>query len=532
MNLFRLILLVLFVPSLASCGSTSPAQTGETAGTSPAAETAPMAPAILPPPQTPGEYLPAACRFTLPQDLVEGVDVECGYLTVPEQRSTTSVHTGRLIRLAVAIFHPPGGAVYPDPVIFLTGGPGFSAMEAMYYQFEALSEAPHAAGRDLLVFDQRGIGLSQPALDCPGYDHFALESLRLQAEGQALDDQQMLEITLEQLSLCRDALAGIADLSAYHTAASAADVNDLRLALGYEQINLWGGSYGSRLALEVMRRYPQTLRSVILDAIYPPDVDLYVSAPANFHRSLERMFASCAENPVCDQSHPNLRQVFYDTVARLNTQPVVREIWEPNSGEEIQVKLDGNTLIGLTFQLLYDSKIRYLLPKYIAAANQGDFTAFDRIREAILIRQKYSSRGMMFSVQCHEEIAFSSLDDFQKEAAKYPELASFYQQSILGMLTYRVCESWGAGAADESANQPVYSDIPTLLFSGEFDPITPPSWGAHTASTLENAYHYEFPGVGHGASALSGCPRQMMVEFLGNPGRPPDDACIASLLDP
>lgn len=532
MNTLKLLLFTLLIPGLAACESATPTQKSAVTSTSPAAEAPARAPAILPPPQTPGEYLPAACRFHLPQDLVEGRDVACGYLTVPEQRSQESLQTGRLIRLAVAVFHPTGGATYPDPVIFLAGGPGFSVLEALYYQFEALSEAPFAAGRDLVVFDQRGIGLSQPALDCPGYDRFALDSLRRQAEERSLDDQQMLELTLAQLSLCRDTLSGSADLSAYHTAASAADVNDLRTALGYEQVNLWGGSYGSRLALEVMRRYPQMLRSVILEAVYPPDVDLYLSAPANFHRSLERMFTSCAENPVCNQSYPHLRQVFYETVDRLNTLPVTREIWDANSGEKIPTTLDGTMLLGLTFQLLYDSKIRYLLPEYITAASQGDYAAFDHIREAILARLRYSSRGMMFSVQCHEEIAFSNLQDFQAEVAKYPELESFYQQSLLGTLAYRVCQSWGAGVADESANQPVHSAVPTLLFSGEFDPITPPSWGAHAASTLENAYHYEFPGVGHGASSLSGCPRQMVAAFLNSPNEAPNDDCIASLLNP
>jgi pimeloyl-ACP methyl ester carboxylesterase len=235
---------------------------------------------------------------------------------------------------------------------------------------------------------------------------------------------------------------------------------------------------------------------------------------------------------VCNQSYPNLRQIFYDTVARLNAQPVLREIWDPTSGEKIQARLDGTTLLGLTFQLLYDSKIRYLLPEYITAASQGDFTAFDHIREAILYRLKYSSRGMMFSVQCHEEVPFSNLEDFLTVVEKYPELESFYQQSLLGTLTYHVCQSWGAGAAEDSANQPVYSDVPTLLFSGEFDPITPPAWGARTARTLANSYHYEFPGVGHGASSLSGCPRQMVAEFLNFPNTAPDDTCIAEMLNP
>jgi pimeloyl-ACP methyl ester carboxylesterase len=104
-----------------------------------------------------------------------------------------------------------------------------------------------------------------------------------------------------------------------------------------------------------------------------------------------------------------------------------------------------------------------------------------------------------------------------------------YNNAILGELAFRVCQEWGAGEAGESANQPVTSSIPTLLMSGEFDPITPPEWGRHAAETLENGYFYEFPGVGHGASLADNCPMQMMEQFLEHPESPPDDACISGM---
>lgn len=478
----------------------------------------------------PGTFQPAQCPFVLPQDMRQGEDVECGYLTVKEQRgSEGDASQGRVLQLAVAIFHPPSGVTHPDPVVFLSGGPGASALEPMRYQYEALSEPVFATGRDLVVFDQRGVGLSRPALDCPTYDDLALELVDREIDGRSVSDEEVGELVMGTLRTCQDALVVVADLSAYNSAASAADVEDLRLALGYPEINLWGGSYGTRLALEVMRRYPSGLRSVILDAVYPPDVDLYVEAPANFERALDRLFEACAANEVCNSAHPDLRATFFDMVQRLNTAPVLLETEDPVSGDIRRTWIDGDTVLALTFQLLYDGRLRYLLPEQFAAAGQGDYRAFELAIAALVHMASISSRGMMLSVQCHEEIAFSSIEAFQAEAARHPDVAGMYPNSLLGGLAYRACQEWGAGRAEASADEPVSSDVPTLIMSGEFDPITPPAWGQRAAATLSSAYVYEYPGVGHGASAVPGCPQQMFVAFLENPAFPPDDACLAGM---
>ena len=490
-------------------------------------------PSVLPlfpaQPDSAGEFQPTACRFVLPDDLQEGVDITCGFLSVPEQRGAPQGAGGRLIQLHVAVFHRPGGAEHADAVIFLSGGPGASALESIRYGAEALTEPVFASGRDLVMFDQRGIGLSRPALDCPEFEQLAVDLLDYQVNGRYVVSDEIFDLFEQSLITCNEELRQIADLSAYNSAASAEDVNDLRLALGYEQVNLWGGSYGTRLALEVMRRHPEGLRSVVLDAVYPPDVDLYAAAPANFSRALEKMFASCTANTICQQNFPNLRQAYFDTVHRLNASPVMRQIENYQTGEKLDALLDGDVLLGLTFRLLYDSSWRYALPKQIYAASQGDYADFDLVRGALLSQSDISSRGMMFSVQCHEEAPFGSLERFQAEAARYPELASMYTDSLIGELVYRVCPTWGAGHADLSANQPVTSDLYTLVMNGEFDPITPPAWGWHAAETLENAYTYEYPGVGHGASVLPGCPRQMLLAFWADPARAPDDACLAGM---
>jgi pimeloyl-ACP methyl ester carboxylesterase len=524
---YSVILGILLIVCLAGCDPGGVAQVTRTP--TPTAPP-PAFPAILPSPGAPGTLQPSACRFVLPEDIEQGIDVDCYYLTVEERRDNEhSSAPGRIIRLPVAVFHPPGGASQPDPVIYLSGGPGVGALEMVRWQYEAMSEPVFAGGRDLIFFDQRGVGLSIPALDCPGYDKLVLDFLDRQVDGQQVDDEVMSELLLESLRECRDELSEVVDLTAYNSAASAADVNNMRIALGYEQVNLWGGSYGTRLALEVMRRYSDGLRSVVLDAVYPPDVDLYQESPANFSRALERLFDACAENKVCRQSYPDLRQVYFDTVRRLTANPVMREIQNPMTGEEYEAWMDGSTLLGLTFQLLYDSKLRYLLPQQIYAASQGEYRDFDLIQGVMIALLDYSYRGMMYSVQCHEELAFSHVEDLRSLKADFPELAQMYNNAVLGELAYRVCQEWGAGEAEASANQPVTSSLPTLLMSGEFDPITPPEWGRHAAETLENGYFYEYPGIGHGASVVDDCPMQMMIDFLDDPDSRPDDTCISRM---
>lgn len=487
-------------------------------------------PAILDGPGKPGLFQRTKCRFILPEKMIEGKDVECGYLSVAERRGANETPSSdHLIQLALAIFHPPGGASQPDPVIYLSGGPGFGVLELIHHQFESLSQPVFATGRDLVLFDQRGVGISRPALDCPGFDELSLDLLDRRVNGRELNQEQISNLLLESIHDCHDTLVEVADLSSYNSAASADDVEDLRLALGYERVNLWGGSYGTRLALEVMRRHPGALRSVVLDAVYPPDVDLYLEAPANFQRALEQLFKACSTNDVCNAAYPDLGEVFFSTVSQLNAKPILREVDDPFTSETFMTYLDGNTIMGLTFQLLYDSSLRYLLPAQIYAARQGDYIAFDRAHLSLLRLSRYSSRGMMLSVQCHDELAFSSLADFEQELTHHSELAEMYANSLLGSVIYQACDVWDAGQAPSIADQPVYSDVPTLLLSGEFDPITPPTWGDHTAQTLETAYAYEYPGIGHGASVAHDCPRSMLIAFLNNPNQAPDDRCISEM---
>ena len=213
-------------------------------------------------------------------------------------------------------------------------------------------------------------------------------------------------------------------------------------------------------------------------------------------------------------------------MAQLNAAPVTRTITDTLTGQAYPAVLSGDSLVVLVFQILYDSELRLMLPQLIYDAHVGDFTALDRFRGALLARTPSISRGMTFSVQCHEEVPFSSETAFEQALVDEARLADLYRHSVVGTLGFRVCEEWGAGVAPTVENAPVWSDIPTLILTGEFDPITPPRWGLQAAETLALSYPFEVPRVGHGASFVDGCPRNMVLAFLDDPAVAPDASCL------
>jgi pimeloyl-ACP methyl ester carboxylesterase len=236
----------------------------------------------------------------------------------------------------------------PDPVVHLSGGPGASALTAAPYLFTWVI-SPYLANRDIVFFDQRGTGASQPALNCPVAINPDVVSL----------DPQLLE--------CRDRLIqeGV-NLAGYTSAESAADVDDLRRALGYAQWNLWGVSYGTRLTLAVMRDFPDGIRSVILDSTIPPQINAIVEGPAKVDGVLTTLFTGCAADRACNAAYPELRRVLYQLVAQLNRQPAPLVI--NVAGESQDITLNGNRLLVLVVQALSDTERIPALPQAIYTA--------------------------------------------------------------------------------------------------------------------------------------------------------------------
>jgi pimeloyl-ACP methyl ester carboxylesterase len=456
-------------------------------------------------------FNPAECAFLVPA----GYRHYCGYLVVPENRA---IPNSALIQLHVAVFQSLAEGPEPDPVVHLAGGPGSSSLEVAGYLFSQGLDAI-LERRDFIFFDQRGTGYSRPRLDCP--ERNALTATLLSG---TLSDDQEFQAIVDAFHRCRDRLTaqGI-DLSAYNSAASAADVNDLRLALGYDQLNLYGDSYGTRLALTVMRDYPEAVRSAVLDSTYPLEVNLYTTLAPNVERAFNVLFDDCAADPTCNAAYPNLRAVFYNLVDQLNVSPVT--VLLSMGGDDYPVLLTGDLLIDVLFGGLYNPVVTAGMPKMIYQIQAGEYSILrNRLR---LYFDTSSALGMNTSVQCAEEVPFNSGEDaFTAAQGVQPAIGGFFSESAQPLFT--VCQDWTGIAPDPRENQPVTSDIPTLILAGEFDPITPPEWGQMTATHLANSYFYEFRGNGHWVTRSSRCALSITLSFLDNPLTPPDASCLGS----
>lgn len=464
----------------------------------------------------------AACEFDIPG----GRDVTCGWLTVPEDRNNPADET--TIRLHVAIFASDSANPAPDPIVYLEGGPGGDALETIPLIFEQRF-APFTANREFIMFDQRGTGYSQPSLACPEYTQLGLDLLE-----EDISAEEALALGQETLLACRDRLLdeGV-NLAAYNSAANAADLNDLRLALGYDEWNLLGLSYGTRLAQTTMRDHPQGLRSVILDSAYPLEANLLTDTPDNVARAFAVFFAGCAVDPVCQEAFPELETRFFALVDTLNAEKIPLTVTHLLNGTRYDTAVSGDDLLGILFQSLYITEIIPELPQLIVDIEEGDVTVLSALLSSFLINGEFFSAGMQFSVQCNEENIFAEAADVTAAAEKYPELAAFFNNSInLGPPALAVCAEWGAGTADALENEPISSDIPTLVLAGEYDPITPPAWGELVAASLENATFYEFPGTGHGVSVSNECGRELVESFLADPQSEPDASCLATVAAP
>ncbi len=456
------------------------------------------------------------CQFDVPT----GYEVTCGYVRVPEDRANS---TSRMIELAVAIFKSKSANPEPDPIIYLDGGPGGNSLQGIPLSF-AERFAPFLANRDFIMFDQRGTGFSKPSLACDEYTKLAYDTL-----DKNINVAESNRLATDALIACHSRLQsqGV-NFKAYNSLASAADLADLRIALGYKEWNLYGISYGTRLALTTMREHPDGIRSVILDSTVPLQSS-ETDTPASADRGFEQLFKGCADDPDCNKAFPKLRDTFYKLVDQLDKKPVSSEATNPLNGKKYTVLLNGASLISVVFQGMYSTSIIPQLPKAIAAAAAGtDYSLFMRLALSSAIENEYVSVGMFYTVRCNEEVPFDTTEALQNAEDTFPQ-----QHGVFDLSSYiPICSAWEAGKAPAIENQPVSSDIPTIVLSGQYDPITTPADGQVVAKNLSRSFFFEFPGLGHGVSIDNDCPRGMTEAFLNDPTSKPNDSCIAQMSGP
>jgi hypothetical protein len=229
------------------------------------------------------------------------------------------------------------------------------------------------------------------------------------------------------------------------------------------------------------------------------------------------LFDSCQADEACNATYPNLHDVFFDTVDKLNENPVRVNSLNSFTGEIYKnVLLNGNALIGIIFQLLYDSNAIPTLPRLIYQAAEGDYNLYGIIIGALISQQEVVSNGMNFAVQCQEEISFVGSDELTEAWAKYPEYIAFGNSNLADDVMVELCTAF-PGTSPAIENEAISSNIPTLVTAGQFDPITPPAWAEHAAETLANSRYIEFPYSGHGATGSVDCPKEITVAFFLNP---------------
>jgi pimeloyl-ACP methyl ester carboxylesterase len=455
----------------------------------------------------------ATCPFKLGAGIIEGQQVVCGYLTVPENRNTTN---SQKVKLAVAIFKSPQymHAKDPAPVVNLEGGPGGALLDILGAAITAQNYNLVVFNHDLVLFDQRGAGYSTPSLKC-------LEGV---VPGLA-DLEQRLRNCYNRLTM-----SGI-DLDSFNTLENADDVADLIHALGYQQMTLYGASYGTRLALTVMRRHPSVVRATVLDSVDPTTAK-GSDRPANALRAFSVLFQNCAADAACNLKYPDLGNVFLSLVKQLNASPVDLTYTDPVIQKQQSFSLTGNSLITWLFNALYRLDLIPQLPRLIYQLKAHDYTLFQFNYQPVVTQfSSIISWGMYYSIECSETWAFVTSQDITNSLnGMTPELAQ--GKSPVGLTNYDVCQFWKVKPVPIEQKQPVFSDIPTLVLSGEYDPITPPSNGQEVANNLSHSYYFLFPGQTHGEQYNSLCADQIISAFEDNPDQPPDSTCVSQITRP
>jgi len=435
----------------------------------------------------------------------------CGYVTVPEVHAAPD---GKHIELFVAVKHATAATKQPDPIIYLEGGPGAPGSFAAGVLGQVFPE------RDVIGIDQRGIGRSTPTLHCPQVTAVTRrQDLQTGAAMQRAFTQALTE--------CGQNLkrAGI-DLAAYRASESALDVDHVRRALSYDTINLYGSSYGTRLAQEVMRRTPRILRSVILDSVIPANVDRVAATPRAVNDALHRVFATCAADQACNRTYPNLRETYQQAFEKLNRNPLKVNITGTGG------KLDGHAFQGLVLGSLYFSLSVAEVPSLIHAARSGNTRAIENTfaaKTAGFIADAVSW-GAFYTHECQGEVAYSSRANL---AAAY--VSTPHWKEALGRIPgiasagiFDVCQAWGLTTASAHENDPVTSSVPTLLIAGEFDPVTPPAWLTLASRTLTRAQTVVLTGQSHAVGLTSRCGVAMAQAFIHDPTAKLDTACATS----
>lgn len=456
----------------------------------------------------PAAQAPAAVLAPCP----DAPELRCGTIEVLEDRSEPA---GRRIGIHVVVAPALGETRRPDPLFYFAGGPGDAAAANVPDMLGLFDEVRRE--RDVVFVDQRGTGKSN-RLGCD-------------APGSAEEPHGYFEehFNDEMVRRCRETLAARADLTLYTTSIAMDDIDEVRARLGYEQINLFGGSYGTRAAQVYMRRHTAHVRSAVLlgTAGMRQHLPLYHARDAQ--ASMDGLLQACAKDAACAQAFPRVREELDAVIARLAQAPAHATIADPRTGAPMEVPISRGVFAENLRFSTYTPAVAAAAPLLIHRAHAGDFTPFARITLATepWLREALAW-GMHLSVTCSEDVPFFPAD-------VTPLVEGTYLGDYRARLQQRACALWPRGELPEAYHEPVAVDVPTLLISGALDPVTPPRWAEEVAQHLPHHLHLVLPEGHHGFFGMSNveCMVGIMSRFVAA-GRIEglDTSCTTSMKRP
>ncbi|MHB1869748.1 MAG: alpha/beta fold hydrolase [Steroidobacteraceae bacterium] len=432
---------------------------------------------------------PCALRSS---DALQLVKAECGRLPVAENPADPR---GRQIRLAVAVVPAVSTVARPDPLFVLAGGPGEAA--STFYASVASAFALIHRDRAIVLVDQRGTGGSN-ALKCPD-GH---------ARGADAGPPTSAEI-VRQTEQCLAHLRTHASVRYYTTDLAVDDLDRVRAALGYRQIDLYGSSYGTVVAQEYLRRFPARVRSMILDGVVPPQLPIGAMSAVSAQQALERILAGCAAAASCRARFGDPMSDYAQVSAALAAHPVALTVSDPTRGTPVRMRLTTYQFGQVLRLASYTPALAALLPLDLHAAAGGNYSPL--AGQFLLIDRLYSSAvaaGMNNTVVCSEDVPF-----YRVTAAQRAEMRSTFLGTAPLRELQTVCALWPKGPVGAAFHAPLHSDVPVLLLSGGDDPITPPRYAADAARGYPNSLSVVVPRFGHG-QLLDPCMDRIMAQFI------------------
>jgi pimeloyl-ACP methyl ester carboxylesterase len=433
-------------------------------------------------------------------------------LTVAADRQDVEAGT---IRLPVVVLRAWGAAPALDAMVIPAGGPGFPGAGNIGWAGSRLNRQ-----RDIVLYDQRGTGGAVPSLECAGVDTAFVAAL--QADRSYREERDAISIALND---CLAALeADGVDLTDYHSEASAADLDELREALGYREWNLLGISYGGRLALATMRSYPDGIRAAILDSVYDVTYGGLAATREHIERAFRRLADGCAADPTCSAAHGDLNAKYEQLRRRYSAEPVVVDVDLSDGKGPQQFVITGDDMMAGLFNALYDASLIPLLPSILDALLAGDTGIVPALVQRGVPFATGEADAMSWAVNCADN---AGLDTTAADAAVYDDPGRL---SLVAAPTGVCPADWPATPGN--FNAPVRSDIPSLVLAGSYDPITPPAGTEQVAKRLTDSTFLLVDPVGHGVTGYDPCIERIELAFLDDPTADVDTSCAAAIGPP